>query len=114
MKSKNELMQDFIIELRRGTTVLVVLNQLLDAEYGYSLVQKLDVVGYPIEANTLYPLLRRLEKQGLLESEWEMGEPRPRKFYQTSAFGKEVLEAYLEQWEASVSTIDKMIGGKES
>ena len=69
------------LELRRGTLVLSVLSQLAQPRYGYSLVQGLESKRVSIDPNTLYPLLRRLEKQGLLYSEWETGGPKPRKYY---------------------------------
>mgnify|MGYP005817317079 CR=1 FL=1 len=81
MNRMDELLNTFLIELKRGTLVLSVLSQLSEKEYGYSLVQKLEEKGVTIEPGTLYPLLRRLEKQELLSSEWDTTESRPRKFY---------------------------------
>ena len=75
MDEKNELLLNFILELRRGTLVLSVLSRMAEPKYGYALVQSLEKEGMRIDANTLYPLLRRLEKQGLLESVWETGVP---------------------------------------
>ncbi|WP_336646664.1 PadR family transcriptional regulator [Microbacterium sp. USHLN186] len=74
-------------ELRRGTVVLASLQLLRTPGYGYGLLQQLASAGFPTDANTLYPLLRRLEKQGCLESEWNTDEARPRKFYRTSETG---------------------------
>lgn len=74
-------------ELRRGTIVLASLQLLRTPGYGYGLLEKLASAGFPTDANTLYPLLRRLEKQGFLESEWNTEEARPRKFYRTSEAG---------------------------
>lgn len=98
MESINEIIDSLIIELKRGTTVLLVLSQLRNSEYGYSLVQKLEEKNVPIEANTLYPLLRRLEKQELLTSEWDTTETRPRKFYVLSKKGKEVYRRLKNEW----------------
>ena len=81
MDEKNELLLNFILELRRGTLVLSVLSRMAEPKYGYALVQSLEKEGMRIDANTLYPLLRRLEKQGLLESVWETGGAKPRKYY---------------------------------
>jgi DNA-binding PadR family transcriptional regulator len=93
-----DLMNSLVIELRRGTLVLSVLSQLNHPEYGYSLVQKLEGKNAMIEAGTLYPLLRRLEKQNLLVSWWDTSESRPRKFYTLSEDGKEVYGRLKSEW----------------
>lgn len=98
MDSIDELISSLSVELRRGTLVLSVLSQLNKPEYGYSLVQKLEKKNTLIEAGTLYPLLRRLEKQGLLTSEWDTSESRPRKFYVLSNDGKEVYHRLKIEW----------------
>lgn len=98
MDSIDELLSSLTIELRRGTLVLSVLSQLHTPEYGYSLVQKLEEKNAAIEAGTLYPLLRRLEKQKLLKSEWDTTESRPRKFYVLSDEGKEVYNRLKSEW----------------
>ncbi len=98
MESFNELISSLIIELKRGTLVLSVLSQLSSPEYGYSLAQKLEEKNTPIEAGTLYPLLRRLEKQNLLSSQWDTSESRPRKFYVLSDMGREVYSSLKKEW----------------
>jgi PadR family transcriptional regulator, regulatory protein PadR len=98
MSNIDEQMASLIVELRRGTLVLSVLSQLHNPEYGYSLVQKLEKKNAPIEAGTLYPLLRRLEKQQLLTSSWDTSESRPRKFYVLSDEGKQVYERLKNEW----------------
>lgn len=98
MEPQEELVHSLVTELRRGILVLSVLSQLNHAEYGYSLVQKLEEKGAMIEAGTLYPLLRRLEKQNLLVSRWDTSESRPRKFYELSKDGKEVYERLKSEW----------------
>jgi len=98
MDSIDELISSLIVELKRGTLVLSVLSQLHNPEYGYSLVQKLEKKNSTIEAGTLYPLLRRLEKQELLTSEWDTSQSRPRKFYVLSAEGKEVYHRLKNEW----------------
>jgi DNA-binding PadR family transcriptional regulator len=98
MSNIDELMGSLIVELRRGTLVLSVLSQLHRPEYGYSLVQKLEKKNAPIDAGTLYPLLRRLEKQQLLTSSWDTSESRPRKFYVLSDEGKQVYERLKSEW----------------
>lgn len=110
MESTDELIQTLMVELKRGTLVLLVLSQLNEPEYGYSLIQKLEEKNAPIEAGTLYPLLRRLEKQQLLKSEWDTTESRPRKFYVLSEQGKQVYEKLKSEWQAlslQLSTILK-------
>ena len=76
-----ETVQGLQQELRRGTLILLVLGQLRQETYGYSLVKKLNDSEIPMDPNTLYPLLRRLEGQGLLATEWDAGESKPRIYY---------------------------------
>jgi PadR family transcriptional regulator, regulatory protein PadR len=97
------------LELRRGVVVLAVLSQMDNATYGYSLIQRLAERGLDIEEGTLYPLLRRLEKQGLLTSEWEVGEARPRKYYRISDTGREVLATLRTEWQETVNVMKKML-----
>lgn len=109
MESKNELINSLIVELKRGTMVLMVLSQLRGHEYGYSLVQKLEEKKAPIEAGTLYPLLRRLEKQNLLLSEWDTSESRPRKFYTLSEEGKDVYKQLKDEWKSISNLLESLI-----
>lgn len=102
------------LELRRGILVLAVLSQLESARYGYSLIQQLSEQGLEIEEGTLYPLLRRLEKDGLLESEWEVGETRPRKYYRISPAGREVLNSLSAEWFDIVDVMRAMLQSRES
>ena len=83
-------------ELRRGTVVVASLIALEQPGYGYGLLQTLAEAGFSVDGNTLYPLLRRLEDQGLLTSEWDTSASKPRKFYRTSDLGREVRAALLE------------------
>ena len=85
-------------ELRRGTVVLACLIRLRTPDYGYALLESLNGLGILVDANTLYPLLRRLEKQGLLTSEWNTDEARPRKFYRTSSSGEHLADALMTDW----------------
>ena len=80
-------------EMRRGITVAVVMNFLKQAQYGYALLKSLNDSGIDIGQDTLYPLLRRLEEQELLESEWRVEDPRPRRYYRLNETGREVYEA---------------------
>lgn len=92
-------------ELRRGTVVLACLALLERPQYGYALLETLNNAGITVEGNTLYPLMRRLEKQGLLVSEWDTGESRPRKFYQVSDEGKRVRARVIQEWNSLASSI---------
>jgi PadR family transcriptional regulator, regulatory protein PadR len=100
------------LELRRGIVVLAVLSQMDTARYGYSLIQRLGARGLEIEEGTLYPLLRRLEKQGLLESEWEVGENRPRKYYRISQAGRDTLTTLTSDWLETVAVMDTLLKGE--
>lgn len=109
MTEAGEQLQQLRLELRRGVVVLAVLSQMKTARYGYQLIQRLAEVGMDIEEGTLYPLLRRLEKQGLLESEWDTAETRPRKYYRISAVGGEVLEILSAEWAETVKVMHGML-----
>lgn len=98
-------------ELRRGAIVLCVLSQLKKPRYGYALVERLEKSGVPVEPGTLYPLLRRLEKQGLLQSEWETSGSKPRKYYVMSADGQNIFHLLCGDWADMQATINNMISG---
>jgi len=104
-----DLMSSLTVELKRGTLVLLVLSQLYNPEYGYSLVQKLEDKNVGIEAGTLYPLLRRLEKQQLLTSSWDTTESRPRKFYVLSEQGKQVYHRLKNEWESISKQVEQLL-----
>lgn len=96
-------------ELRRGTAALACLTLLAtEPDYGYNLIGRLESLGIEIEANTLYPLMRRLEKQGLLSSEWDTTESRPRKFYRTSEDGLQIIAVLRRDWAALTHAIDQI------
>jgi PadR family transcriptional regulator PadR len=97
--SFDELHMTHLQELRRGTVVLACLLILKKPEYGYALLDRLERGGIAVDANTLYPLLRRLAKQGLLTSDWNTEEARPRKFYRTSKEGIALAEALRHDWD---------------
>ena len=97
-------------ELRRGTVVLACLLLLRRPGYGYALLDQLRDLGFLVDANTLYPLLRRLETQGVLTSEWNTEESRPRKFYRTSPDGDRLAAELLIDWrrlDASIRGLDQ-------
>ena len=106
---KNELSENVTLELRRGVIVLAVLSQLTEEQYGYSLLKSLSDLGLEVDQGTLYPLLRRLESQGLLESVWKLEEARPRRYYVISAQGKKILPRLKAEWNSIVAVMKKMI-----
>ncbi len=110
--SDDEIIAGFVSELRRGTVVLGVLNQLSSPKYGYSLGQELTERGVPVDGNTLYPLLRRLENQGLLQSEWDMSEGKPRKYYVRTPKGTQINEKLRDYWIETVVNISTLMKGE--
>ncbi|TDN91879.1 helix-turn-helix transcriptional regulator [Microbacterium sp. BK668] len=98
--SETEALETHLQELRRGTVVLACLRLLASPGYGYGLLEDLAARGFDTDANTLYPLLRRLEKQGHLVSEWNTDEARPRKFYRTSPAGGRLAAALTADFHA--------------
>jgi DNA-binding PadR family transcriptional regulator len=96
-------------ELRRGVIVLAALSQLGDWQYGYSLRQSLATRGMEIEEGTLYPLLRRLESQGLLLSEWRIEEGPPRRYYKLSPGGRALYARLIGNWSGLVDTVAGLI-----
>lgn len=95
-------LENLILEMRRGVIVLAVLSQCNQEQYGYSLMKSLSEKGLEIDQGTLYPLLRRLETQGLLSSSWRLEDARPRRYYMISQEGKEILPKLVEEWESMV------------
>ena len=106
---QDDLFDSLLLELRRGTIILSVLSQLKHPQYGYSLVVLLEEKGIPVEAGTLYPLLRRLEKQNLLESNWDVDAAKPRKYYQLSEYGKEIYSKLCDHWFEMVKKMDNLM-----
>ncbi|MFC6085052.1 PadR family transcriptional regulator [Sphaerisporangium aureirubrum] len=99
------------LELRRGAIVLAVLSQLHTLRYGYELRQSLIDKGMPIEEGTLYPLLRRLESQGVLTSEWRTGDGPPRRYYVLSDEGRRLYRRLSETWRGLNDTMDILLAG---
>jgi PadR family transcriptional regulator len=97
------------LELRRGCLVLAVLAQLRVEHYGYTLRKALADEGLEIEESTLYPLLRRLETQGLLVSEWREEDKRNKRFYRLSKDGKVILKQLLEEWRGMGDSLDRIL-----
>ena len=104
-----DLFENLRLELRRGSLVLAVLAGLRKEHYGYTLRKTLEEQGMAIDEGTLYPLLRRLESQGLLLSEWREEEKRNKRFYRLSADGKVILKQLLAEWQSSNSSLNGML-----
>jgi DNA-binding PadR family transcriptional regulator len=106
----DELVHNMLLELRRGVISIAVLSQLGREEYGYSLLKALADKGLEVDQSTLYPLLRRLESQGLLQSDWRVvDDARPRRYYVISTQGKAVLTKLKKEWSAMTETVQKML-----
>jgi PadR family transcriptional regulator PadR len=105
MPIEDDLFEKLRIELRRGSLVLAVLGALREERYGYTLRQSLEDAGLPIDEGALYPLLRRLEAQGMLTSEWREEARRNKRFYRLSEDGERVLAQLLAEWNAISESI---------
>ncbi len=101
--------QSLVQELRRGVVILAVLSQLHEEQYGYSLMKILQEQGMQIDQGTLYPLLRRMEEQNLLESNWRVESSRPRRYYNLSNFGEKVLKEMTIEWLRIKTTVDRLL-----
>ena len=109
MPGDGSLFEAMRLELRRGSLVLAVLACLRTERYGYTLRQALAADGLEMEESTLYPLLRRLESQGLLLSEWREEEKRNKRFYRLSPAGFDMLEALSAEWRKIGASLDRML-----
>src|SRR5690606_18894161 len=107
-----ERLEKMRLELRRGVLVLAVLGSLKQPHYGYSLRKQLQEAGIDIDEGTLYPLIRRLADQGLLDSEWQQAEGRERRYYQLSPEGKTLLVNLTSEWQQLNHHLGKIIGGE--
>lgn len=112
MSDFDKVMQNLKQEMRRGSLVLAVLTQLDQEQYGYSLIELLSKKGFEIEQNTLYPLLRRLQNQGLLDSSWKVEENRPRRYYRLSKLGIRVREELINDWIKLEENMSYILGGE--
>ncbi|RIJ66397.1 PadR family transcriptional regulator [Rummeliibacillus sp. POC4] len=109
----SKLLDSLTTELRRGTLTLAVLSQLRTPQYGYSLVQLLEKSGISIDQSTLYPLLRRIEKQELVSSSWDTSESRPRKYYVLSEYGLEILSQLEKEWMNISNELNTLLRGDD-
>lgn len=109
----DQIIDSLLTELRRGNLTLAVLSQLRTPQYGYSLVQLLEELGVVIEQSTLYPLLRRLEKQKLVTSFWDTTGARPRKYYELSEDGEQVFHQIKAEWMKNTRKLYEVLNGEE-
>jgi PadR family transcriptional regulator, regulatory protein PadR len=107
--ASSELFENLRLELRRGCLTLAVLTQLRTERYGYTLRKALAEDGLEIDEGTLYPLLRRLESQGLLVSQWREEEKRNKRFYRLSPMGEEILGRLHEEWQRINTSLSKIL-----
>ena len=105
----SEHYQKLKLELRRGVLILAVLAELKQEHYGYSLRKNLSAKGLEIDEGTLYPLVRRLEKQALLTSEWRIEDNRKKRFYKLSKVGESTLSQLSEEWRQVTSTLNGIL-----
>ncbi len=104
-----EILENLKLELRRGCLIVAVLAQLRVEQYGYTLRKALADDGLAIDEGTLYPLLRRLETQGLLVSQWREEEKRNKRFYRLSPGGEQILSQLLEEWQNINTSLGKIL-----
>lgn len=105
----SELFENLKLELRRGCLTLAVLSQLRTERYGYTLRKALADDGLEIDEGTLYPLLRRLESQGLLVSQWREEDKRNKRFYRVSPVGEKILEKLLSEWQSINASLGRIM-----
>ncbi|MGI5848947.1 MAG: PadR family transcriptional regulator [Christensenellales bacterium] len=113
MSEIEEIVKNLQLELRRGAMTLCVLSQLKGPKYGYGLVELLEQKGVRIEPGTLYPLLRRLEDQDLLKSEWKTTGSKPRKYYELNDTGKMIYGFLCSEWCDMNDTINQLINEEQ-
>jgi PadR family transcriptional regulator, regulatory protein PadR len=111
MTVDGNLFENMRMELRRGSLVLAVLAQLRTEQYGYTLRKSLAEHGMEVDEGTLYPLLRRLESQGLLASEWREEDKRNKRFYLLSPNGKQLLKQLLAEWKNIEASLNGIVKG---
>jgi PadR family transcriptional regulator, regulatory protein PadR len=109
ISSPDSLFENLRLELRRGCLTLAVLAQLRKEHYGYTLRKALAERGLTIDESTLYPLLRRLETQGLLASEWREEDKRNKRFYRLSPEGERMFGLLLDEWQAINTSVNNIL-----
>ena len=113
-QSANDAFENLRLELRRGSLVIAVLAALRGERYGYTLRKTLAEHGIDIDESTLYPLLRRLETQGLLSSQWREEEKRNKRFYRINSSGEQVLERLLAEWRSIDASLDAVLNNRNT
>ncbi len=101
--------ENVVQELRRGALILAALSQLQEEKYGYALISQLAENGLEIDQGTLYPLLRRLEAQGLLDSKWNVEGSRPRRYYVINKTGRAVLKDLVTEWRSLAKSMERLL-----
>ncbi len=109
VNGEGEVFENLRLELRRGCLIVAVLGQLRSEHYGYTLRKALAELGLEIDEGALYPMLRRLETQGLLVSEWREEDKRNKRFYRLSPLGETILARLLQEWRALNDTLDRIL-----
>ncbi len=107
--NSSEVLENLKLELRRGCLIVAVLGQLRTEQYGYTLRKALADDGLEIDEGTLYPLLRRLETQGLLVSQWREEDKRNKRFYRLSPQGEQILDQLLAEWHRINASLTKIL-----
>ena len=107
--NSSDVYEKLVQELRRGVLVLATLSQLGKAKYGYALINELAEQGLNIDQGTLYPLLRRLEADGLLQSQWNTEGSRPRRYYVISPSGASLLQALSDEWRGLAAVLNQLL-----
>jgi PadR family transcriptional regulator len=110
----NEVLENLRLELRRGCLILAVLAELRSERYGYTLRKALAEQGIEMDESTLYPLLRRLESQGLLVSRWREEDKRNKRFYRLSSDGKAILKQLAAEWKSMNTSLEGILSGPVS
>ncbi len=104
-----KLLKRSVQEMRRGNLVLAVLAMLPEKKYGYELLKQMNSLGFGLSQDTLYPLLRRLDEQQLIDSEWVVDETRPRKYYTINEDGRTMLENLAKEWKNQSERLREVI-----
>jgi PadR family transcriptional regulator PadR len=110
---QKEITKNVILELRRGALVLAALSQLDREQYGYSLLKTLSDRGLGVDQGTLYPLLRRLETQGVLRSAWRVEDAHPRRYYILSEAGQRILPKLKQEWLDLIKIMDSLLNERK-
>jgi PadR family transcriptional regulator, regulatory protein PadR len=110
---QKEMTNNVILEMRRGALVLAALSQLDREQYGYSLLKTLSDRGLGVDQGTLYPLLRRLETQGVLRSAWRVEDAHPRRYYIVSEAGQKILPKLKQEWLDLIKIMDSLLNEKK-